>query len=97
MFCAGDSLCNISHFFIALYSIRGSVERVLTMYMSSDIISNINIISIMMIIYYSSSIIVRDTQAFCSFGSAIYSSLVSLLLPLVLFKLILYNFIKKQH
>ena len=42
MFCAGDSLCNnISHFFIALYSIRGSVERVLTMYMSSDIISNI--------------------------------------------------------
>ena len=67
MFCAGDSLCNISHFFIALYSIRGSVERVLTMYMSSDIISNINIISIMMmIIYYSSSIIVSDTQAFCS-------------------------------
>ena len=47
MFCAGDSLCNnISHFFIA-HSIRGSVERVLTMYnMSSDIISNINIISI---------------------------------------------------
>ena len=40
MFCAGDSLCNISHFFNSLYSIRGSVERVLTMYMSSDIISN---------------------------------------------------------
>ena len=61
MFCAGDSLCNISHFFIALYSIRGSVARVLTMYnMSSDFISNINIISIMMmIIYYSSSIIVK--------------------------------------
>ena len=37
------------------------------MYMSSDIISNINIISIiMMIIYYSSSIIVRDTQALSS-------------------------------
>ena len=95
MFCADDSLCNISHFFIALYSIRGSVERVLTMYMSSDIISNINIM--MMIIYYSSSIIVRDTQAFSSFGSVIYNSLVSLLLPLVFCKQILYNFIKKQH
>ena len=46
MFCAGDSLCNISHFFIALYSIRGSVGRVLTMFISSDIISNINVISI---------------------------------------------------
>ena len=67
------------------------------MYMSSDIISNINIISIDDYILYSSSIIVRDTQAFCSFGSVIYNSLVSLLLPLVLFKLILYNFIKKQH